>query len=144
MIRIFQIINSRLIKGFSVTIYPFFLSVKFEKCYQNQDRESTQQSNVLLACMYSCFTYYLHKRSKTSMLETKKNRDHGFQFLALVFIPVFYPKQVGALKLCVRNKLEPKQHRYMKFVYAIYTMQMCSTKKRKNFFFATFLGHQTF
>ena len=142
MIRIFWIINSRLLKGFSVTIYPFFFSiVKLEKSYQNQGRESAN-SQMCFQHVYSCFIIYI-KGQKNQCTKQKRTESmvSSFSIHSCVL-----SKKGGCTSNFVSeiNWNQNSIHRYMKFVYAIYTMQMCSTKKRKNFFFATFLGHQTF
>ena len=79
------------------------------------------------------------------MHETKKNREHGFQFLALAFIPVFHPKKVGALKLCVRNKLEPKQHTQVYEIRVCYIYYVdVQYQKEKKLFLCNFFGASNF
>ena len=85
--------------------------------------------------------YYLHKRSKKSMHKTKKNREHGFQ-LQYSFLCSIQKRWVHLNFVSEINWNQNSIHRDMKFVQAIvYTMQMCSTKKRKkllcNFFGAS-------
>ena len=106
------------------------------------DRESTQQSNVFLAFMYSCFIIYI-KGQKNQCTKQKRTES---MVLALVFIPVFYPKKVGALKLCVRNKLEPKQHTqgYEIRVGYIYYVDVQYQKEKKTSSLQLFWGIKLF
>ena len=142
MIRIFWIINSRLIKGFSVTIYPFFLSSKFEKCYQ--DRQSTQQSNVLLACMYSCFDIYI-KGKKKSMHEKKRTESMVSSFqLQYSFLCSIQKRWVHLNFVSEINWNQNSIHRYMKFVYAIYYVDVQYQKEKKKLLLCNFFGASNF
>ena len=144
MIRIFWIINSRLIKGFSVTIYPFFLSSKFEKCYQNQDRQSTQQSNVLLACMYSCFDIYI-KGQNNQCTKQKRTESMVSSFqLQYSFLCSIQKRWVHLNFVSEINWNQNSIHRYMKFVYAIYYVDVQYQKEKKTSSLQLFWGIKLF
>ena len=148
MIRIFWIINSRLIKGFSVKIYPFFLSSKFEKCYQNQDRQSTQQSNVLLACMYSCFDIYI-KGQKNQCTKQKRTESmvSSFQLQYSFLCSIQKRWHSGWVHLNFVSEINWNQnsiHRYMKFVYAIYYVDVQYQKEKKKLLLCNFFGASNF
>ena len=145
MIRIFWMINSRLIKGFSVTIYPFFFSiVKIEKNYQNQGRESAN-SQMCFQHVYSCFIIYI-KGQKNQCTKQKRTESIVFSFQFQYSFLCSIQKRWVHINFVSEINWNPKQPTQVYEIRVGYII-LCRCvvpKREKNFFFATFLGHQTF
>ena len=94
--------------------------------------------------MYSCFIIYI-KGQKNQCTKQKRTESIVSSFqLQYSFLCSIQKRWVHLNFVSEINWNQNSIHRYMKFVQAIYTMQMCSTKKRKKLLLCNFFGASNF